>query len=272
MTDDSKIRHSVAETASLIVGEDAIARHEAANALRQAQRVNALVLNALEPSNTFKLRPSMLIDLNNCAIEGLSAYAGNWRPQGVKINDSDHQPPPGGAVAASLAEDMCDYVNENWNIRSSIHLASFVMWRLNWIHPFVDGNGRTSRAASYVVLCAHVGALLPGQETIPAQVVSNRIHYYDALEAADKRHSAAANTFPFDIVSEMEELLSAMLANQLKSAFDDAVQVSDESSEMISMLGAKSRANTALIDSAEAYVRESIAEIKSRHPSSDEEK
>ena len=62
---------------------------------------------------------------------------------------------------------MCDYVNDNFASKTGIHLAAYVMWRLNWIHPFVDGNGRTSSAASYFVLCMRAGNVLPGKKTIP---------------------------------------------------------------------------------------------------------
>ena len=30
--------------------------------------------------------------------------------------------------------------NDNWDDSTPVHLASYVMWRLNWIHPFTDGN------------------------------------------------------------------------------------------------------------------------------------
>jgi len=45
---------------------------------------------------------------------------------------------------------MCDHINENWAKLSPLHLAAYTLWRMNWIHPFVDGNGRTSRAVSYL--------------------------------------------------------------------------------------------------------------------------
>jgi fido (protein-threonine AMPylation protein) len=52
-------------------------------------------------------------------------------------------------------------------------------------HPFTDGNGRTARAASYIVLCAHLGLRLPGSNTIPDQIAADKTPYYLALEAAD---------------------------------------------------------------------------------------
>jgi Fic family protein len=47
------------------------------------------------------------------------------------------------------------------------------------------GNGRTSRAVSYLVLCIRLGTLLPGKLTIPEQIERDRGPYYKALEAAD---------------------------------------------------------------------------------------
>jgi Fic family protein len=62
----------------------------------------------------------------------------------------------------SLVEELCDYVNDNWESSTPIHLAAYVMWRLNWIRPFADGNGRTSRILSYVVLSIRSGIRLTG--------------------------------------------------------------------------------------------------------------
>jgi len=113
-------------------------------------------------------------------------------------------------------EEMCDYVNE-WSQRSAIHLASYVMWRVNWIHPFHGGNGRTSRAVSYLTLCAKLGYRLPGTLAIPEQIVANRQPYYEALDAAD----AAWATGQVN-VEDMERLIERMLAVQLASVLKEA--------------------------------------------------
>lgn len=220
MSDEDRVRHSQAHDAAVVSDDIERAKVEAANSLRQAERVREYVLQTLD-GRPFRLRPSTILDLNRCAIEGLDAYAGNWRPAGIEIGQSKHVPPDGHLVP-ELVEDMCEYVNANWDDRSAVHLASFVMWRLNWIHPFTDGNGRTSRATSYLVLCVHTETLLPGPTTIPEQIVANRGPYYEALEDADEKHNATGG-FPFDVVSKMEGLMGAMLANQLRSAFHSAV-------------------------------------------------
>lgn len=220
MTEEDNVRHSRAQNAVVVSDADEQAKLEAANSLKQADKVRDYVLQAID-GRPFKLRMSIILDLNRCAIEGLDAHAGNFRPAGIGIGQSEHAPPDAHLVP-ELVEDMCDYVNDNWHEKSGIHLASFVMWRLNWIHPFTDGNGRTSRAVSYMVLCVRERMLLPGKQTIPEQIVTNRKPYYDALEAADARY-LSAGVFSEDIVSELEYLMSGMLAVQLTSAFEDAV-------------------------------------------------
>ena len=112
---------------------------------------------------------------------------------------------------------MCDYVNNNLHEQTAFHLAAYVMWRLNWIHPFADGNGRTSRTASYIVLNVKLNSILPGTPTIPEQIQQDRSGYFRAPEAAD----AAFAADKID-VSEMENLLKNMLAKQLLSVIEKA--------------------------------------------------
>ena len=216
MTDGQGIRHSRAESASLVADPIEKAKLEASNSLKQAERVRQYVLSFIDGDRPFRLRPSMLLDLNRCAIKGLDAYAGVWRPGGVEIGKSAHTP-PGGHIVPELVEEMCDYVNDNWTSSTAIHLSALVMWRLNWIHPFTEGNGRTSRAVSYLVLCAKSGSLFPGDQTIPVQIVENRAPYYTALEAGDTVY-AEQKVLGLETVSEMEQLLGGMFAKQLLDA------------------------------------------------------
>lgn len=88
------------------------------------------------------------------------------------------------------------------------------LWRLNWIHPFVEGNGRTARAACYYLLCLKYGDLLPGKKTVPERIRETRQQYYAALEAADQQW--AAGHFNVDsLASYLEGLLREQLADAL---------------------------------------------------------
>jgi Fic family protein len=209
-------RHSEAAEASLIKDEDERARRESENAVAQFDMVLDLIEEVTRTEKPFKLRVSAILSLHRKALDGLSAYAGTTRPGDVKIGKSKHAPPPAHRVP-ELLEEMCDYVNDKWGDATPIHLCAYVMWRLNWIHPFVDGNGRTSRAVSYFVLCAKLGYVLPGHETVPEQIAADKEPYYVALEAADEQFENGEVD-----LSRMETLLDDCIANQLLSTYRDA--------------------------------------------------
>jgi Fic family protein len=210
-------RHTVAETASLLQDPDEIARREAENGILQFDLALDIIRSFIkEPDRPFRLRSSMILNLHRAALNGLHALAGTWRNTPVKIHGSVHQPPEAPFVSEEI-EHLCDYVNDNWSSSNAVHLAAYVLWKLNWIHPFADGNGRTARAVAYVVLSVKLDSLLPGAPTIPEQIAGNKRPYYDALEAADKRLVAGKID-----VSDLEKMLAAMISTQLLSAAKEA--------------------------------------------------
>ena len=185
------------------------AEAEARNGLRQYDAGIQAVRTGLERP-PFKLRLSLILALHREALNGISVFAGNFRPAGVQIEGSKHEP-PGAHLVPELIEELCDYVNDNWDASTPIHLAAYIMWRLNWIHPFADGNGRTSRIVSYVVLSIRAGFVLPGAPTIPDQIVNNRVPYFEALDAADQAYIEHRTVE----VGKMETLIASLLAEQL---------------------------------------------------------
>jgi fido (protein-threonine AMPylation protein) len=205
---ESEKRDSKALEPDLIKDPKLKAEAEALNGLRQYDAGIAAIQAALD-RGSFKLRPSLVLGLQREALRGISMYAGNFRPAGVEIEGSKHQP-PGAHLVPELIEEMCDYVNDHWDEATPIHLGAYIMWRLNWIHPFADGNGRTSRILSYVVMSIRAQTILPGTPTIPDQIVENRNPYFDALDAADEAWAEGRVD-----VSQMEDLLAGMLARQL---------------------------------------------------------
>jgi len=211
-------RKSHAATPSLITDPLEIAKREAENGVRQYDEAVRMILSWLDnPERQFRLRPSSIQRLQRIALDGLDMYAGNWRPGTVAISGSDHKPMDAFIVAEQV-EELCDYVNDNWDTKTAIHLAAYVLWRLNWIHPFTDGNGRTSRIVSYLVLSVKLNSKLPGTRTIPDQIASNKKPYYSTLEMAD----AAWQDGERVDVSGVEKLIAETLASQLLTVIEDA--------------------------------------------------
>lgn len=207
-------RHSVAEQLELITDPKEKARREAENGVRQYNLAIEIIRDHVKnDERPFRLRSNIILRLHKEALNGIHALAGTYRNTSVKIGGSGHQPVDAFLVSEET-EHLCRYVNDNWSTKSAVHLAAYVLWRLNWVHPFADGNGRTARTVSYVVLSVKLDGLLPGVPTIPDQIASDKKPYYDALEAADEAWRAKGLVD----VSKLETMLEAMLAKQLVSA------------------------------------------------------
>lgn len=216
------------------LGPDEIVKLEAENGLRQADRMYEIIDHAVA-SRKFRLRPSTLIELNRIAVSGLVSSPGVFRVGEMVIEQSEHKPPPAQDVPGYV-DDLCDYVAAEWASSYPSHLAAYVLWRLNWIHPFEDGNGRTARAASYIVLSAKIGSKLPGTRSIPEVIAADKKPYYAALESAD----SAWKSGKLDL-HEVEDLLQSCLASQLL----DVVQKSGpNSNQRASSAGTSERNDT----------------------------
>lgn len=189
---------------------------EIENGFRQFDLTLDIIKYYLEPERPFALRVPLILDLQREAVKDIEATAGEIRNTAVGINKSKHDPPAPHLVGTLLTE-FCEYINDNWHERTAFYLAAYAMWRLNWIHPFTDGNGRTSRALSYALLNIKLGYTLPGAPTILQQIEEDNTHYIEALEKAD---AAAADGG--EDVSEMEKMMRGMLAKQLLSVIDQA--------------------------------------------------
>lgn len=148
--------------------------------------------------------------LNAAAVANIAQFGGRFREQPIYVGN--HVPPHFKDVPG-LMDQFISLVHENWGVSEHpMILPAYVLWRLNWIHPFIEGNGRTARAACYYLLCLQSGGILPGKQIVPELIRGDPTPYYSALQAAD-RHWADGQ---FN-VDELASYLEGLLARQLKS-------------------------------------------------------
>jgi Fic family protein len=119
--------------------------------------------------------------------------------------------PPHFRDVPALMDQFISTVHENWYNWTYTELAAYGLWRLNWIHPFIEGNGRTARAACYYLLCARSGGLIGGRKIVPERIRENRQPYYAALQAADRAWEQGNLDF-----SDMEDYLAGLVREQLQ--------------------------------------------------------
>ena len=77
--------------------------------------------------------------------------AGKYRTGQVRVAGATFMPPPASKINAKIAE-LLQTLSQNPEELRPIELAAFFHHRLVYIHPFIDGNGRTARLLMNVIL------------------------------------------------------------------------------------------------------------------------
>lgn len=102
--------------------------------------------------------------------------AGQYRKENVLISGATHRPPAHYLVNEQMEHLLKQYNNE-WQNKHAIERASLLHGEFVKVHPFIDGNGRTSR------LLMNFELMKAGY---PPTIIEakHRIEYYDALDHA----------------------------------------------------------------------------------------
>ena len=116
-------------------------------------------------------------NLHRLVLKGIDdGFAGVYRNQQVFISGAAHTPPPAFKIQEQMNHLMSWYDGEAQHlhpiVRGAMLHAIFV-----GIHPFIDGNGRTSR------LLLNLELMKSGYPPVIIRV-ENRLAYYNALDKA----------------------------------------------------------------------------------------
>ncbi len=156
----------------ITVGGKTIREHfEAINHREAIYYVEAMVQQH-EPLTEWKIKSIHQLILKNID----DAHAGVYRKTNVIIAGADHVPPD----ALHVESEMQGFINWNKEQAPSLHpveRAARIHADFVKIHPFTDGNGRTSRILMNLELMkyGYPPVVLP---------VEKRLEYYEAMDAA----------------------------------------------------------------------------------------
>jgi Fic family protein len=141
---------------------------------------------------------------------------GEYRKEGVVIATADdtiiHRPPEHETVPSHMAT-VFDELGSMWVSASAVEIGAFLLWRINWVHPFKNGNGRTARAFCYACVCLKFGFVLPGTATLIELVMQNRAEYQHVLKLADTSYET---TGAVDLTA-MNSFVERLLREQFSS-------------------------------------------------------
>lgn len=126
-----------------------------------------------------------LNEIHSLVLRGIDAdNAGRYRSLPVRISGSTHVPPQ-PYLLDKYMEDYFKFYKRQKDLMHPVILAAEMHERLVTIHPYIDGNGRTSRLVMNLILLRHgyTIANLKGDN-------ESRMRYYRSLNAVQEEHDS----------------------------------------------------------------------------------
>lgn len=133
------------------------------------------------------------------AVGGDMSVAGQWRTMQVYV--ANHRPPPPSDVSRLMHTMVEHWHSAAFGALHPLEQAALAHFELVWVHPFVDGNGRTARALSSYML------LRWGYPPLNLRL-GDRSRYYEALSTSHPHSGGCTRKLVGLFESFVSELLS----------------------------------------------------------------
>lgn len=166
------------------------------------------VYNNLNKLDVYNLQS--MCDAHVVLMHNLIDNAGQLRTTSVGIvkgNEISHIP-PSGKMIVSLMDNLFDYLKNDDDL---LLIKSCVFhYEFEFIHPFIDGNGRMGRLWQTLILKEYS----PIFEFLPIEILikANQEKYYQALELSDKQ--GQSTIFVEFMLGIIKKALADLLKNQ----------------------------------------------------------
>lgn len=169
--------------------------------------------------------------------------------------------PPEAKDVKSLMDGMLEWINKNKELPTPI-IASIAHYQFATIHPYYDGNGRTARLLSTLIL--HLGGYdLKGLYSLEEYYARNLGAYYQAISVGES-HNYYMGRAESDITNWLEYFIEGM-AFSFESVLKQMTQadlVGDfDQSELIRKLDPKQRKALELFQEFEIVTSAQIGEL-----------
>ena len=184
----------------LTVGGKTLNEH--LEAINHTQAIDYIKELAKEKNN---ISERDILQIHSLILQGIDKpNAGTYRKVPVIISGAKHIPPQPLLIPQQM-KDLFVWYNENKEVLHPIELSAEMHERLVTIHPFIDGNGRTSRLLMNLILLqnGYPIAILKGDD-------QSRLSYYNALEIAQTQNNK--EVFIQLITSTIKETINRILS------------------------------------------------------------
>lgn len=196
---------------------------------------NYRAMEGISEWKSLELTPDLIRTMHRTVTDGTLRYGREWEGRfretddivvGNPLEEDDvyHIPPPASEIPA-LIDGLCSFANDDARMHPILK-AVVLHYMIGWIHPFMDGNGRTARCLFYWYVIRS-GYKSLGYVSISGAIKANRGKYSEAYQFTE--------TDGYDLTYFMKYNLSCIRGaiDSLGSYLDRKMAEQDAAAEMI---------------------------------------
>jgi Fic family protein len=172
-------------------------------------------------------------------------YEGKFRDTRVFIGNLHTKKinyiPPDAYKVPGLIDELLDWLNNSTDEMYPVIIAGILHYELVRIHPFIDGNGRTSRLMATLILSIHKFNI-DNYFTLDEYYNQDRQAYVDALKSADKNHDLTnwLEYFCQGVLYSIDKVKSEVLKlDQITSKYDNTIELTPNEISVLTLLEEK---------------------------------
>jgi Fic family protein len=172
-------------------------------------------------------------------------YEGKFRDTRVFIGNLHTKKinyiPPDAYKVPGLIDELLDWLNNSTDEMYPVIIAGILHYELVRIHPFVDGNGRTSRLMATLILSIHKFNI-DNYFTLDEYYNQDRQAYVDALKSADKNHDLTnwLEYFCQGVLYSIDKVKSEVLKlDQITSKYNNTIELTPNEISVLTLLEEK---------------------------------
>ena len=172
-------------------------------------------------------------------------YEGKFRNTRVFIGNLQTKKinyiPPDAYKVPGLIDELLDWLNNSTDEMYPVIIAGILHYELVRIHPFIDGNGRTSRLMATLILSIHKFNI-DNYFTLDEYYNQDRQAYVDALKSADKNHDLTnwLEYFCQGVLYSIDKVKSEVLKlDQITSKYNNTIELTPNEISVLTLLEEK---------------------------------
>jgi len=222
-------------------------------------RNHPAAIDFVEDLSKREIGEDSILKVHRLLFDGIYASAGNYRSGVVRITGADFLPAAPGKIKQEVS-DLLEWLRKNPDELRPVEIAAMLHYRLVYIHPFSDGNGRVARLLMNCIL-------LKFGYPFAIVLTRDREKYYRTLREADHGSFSPFVNFTGRCVERSLNLYLTALGKRVIISLSEAAKTTDYSQEYLSLLARKGSIDSFKIGKNWYVTKKSLEQYIQKHSS-----